>query len=250
MKKRIIPVVVIVLVVCGILLGTKLYHRTPDNVIVVSGNIEMNTVDISFKVAGKLAERTVDEGDRVQKGQVIARLDPQQSTSQRDSQKAALEGTESQLAQLRTAIAMQRQTLAGDLALRKAELAQAEANLRDLEAGSRPQEVQQAQAAVSEAKSRSETAAKEWERAQVLFKNDDISAMQFDQYRDRQRSSQAVLKQARERLAIVQEGPRKETIAAARAAVDRARGGGAVVGSEPHGSGAAGAGGGDAAVRH
>ena len=32
------------------------------------GNIELTQVDISFKVPGKLVERTVDEGDFVKKG--------------------------------------------------------------------------------------------------------------------------------------------------------------------------------------
>ncbi|MCX6620709.1 MAG: efflux RND transporter periplasmic adaptor subunit [Acidobacteria bacterium] len=225
MKKRMIPVVMIVLVAAVVVFWTRFYHRAPDNIIPVSGNIELTTVDISFKVAGKLVERTVDEGDPVRKGQLIARLDAQQGTSQRDAQKAGLEGTLSQLQQLRTAITMQRATLAADLQLRKADLAQAEANLRDLQAGSRPQEIQQAEAAVAEARARAEQANKDWERAQVLFKNDDISAMQFDQYRERYRVSQAALRQGEERLALVREGPRRETIEAARAAVARAQAG-------------------------
>ena len=37
-----------------------------DNRIVVSGNIELTEVNIAFKTAGRLIERTVDEGDRGQ----------------------------------------------------------------------------------------------------------------------------------------------------------------------------------------
>ncbi len=225
MKKPIIIVVAILLVVSAVVLWMRLYPRTPANVILVSGNIELTTVDISFKVPGKLVERAVDEGDSVKKGQFIARLDAQQARSQRDAQRAAVEAAQSQLQQLHTAITMQRETLAGDLQLRNAELAQAEANLRDLLAGSRPQEIQQAQSSVAEARARADQSAKDWERAQVLFKDDDISAMQFDQYRERQRSTQAALRQAQERLALVQEGPRKQTIEAARAAVARAQAG-------------------------
>src|SRR5579872_3788656 len=38
-------------------------------------NIELTQVDISFKVPGKLVERTVDEGDSVKRGMLIARID-------------------------------------------------------------------------------------------------------------------------------------------------------------------------------
>lgn len=223
-KRRIVLIIgALVLVAAAVMVWKRFFPGRPDNVIPVSGNIELTTVDISFKAPGKLVERTVDEGDRVRKGQLIARLDPQQAISQRDAQQAAVAAAESQLDQLKTTLAMQRRTLAGDLELRQAELAQAEANLRELLAGSRPQEIQQARSAVAEARARADQAAQDWTRAQALFKNDDISAMQFDQYRERHRSTQAGLRQARERLAIVEEGPRRETIEAARAAVARAR---------------------------
>ena len=36
--------------------------------ILVSGNLELTQVDLSFKIAGRMMERTVDEGDWVKKG--------------------------------------------------------------------------------------------------------------------------------------------------------------------------------------
>ena len=59
----------------------------------------------------------------------------------------------------------------------------------------------------------------DWDRAQELFKNDDISKAQYDQYRMRLDSTTAVLRQAEEQSALVVEGPRKEDIEAARAQV-------------------------------
>ena len=56
---------------------------------VVSGNIELTEVNIAFKTAGRLIERTVDEGDAVKKGQVIARLDRDQLLAQREREAAA-----------------------------------------------------------------------------------------------------------------------------------------------------------------
>ena len=54
----------------------------------VSGNIELTEVNIAFKTSGRLIERTVDEGDPVKKGQVIARLDRDQLAAQRERESA------------------------------------------------------------------------------------------------------------------------------------------------------------------
>jgi HlyD family secretion protein len=65
-------------------------------------------------------------------------------------------------------------------------------------------------------------AQKDWERAQVLYKRDDISASQYDQYRKNAESAAAALRQSQERFGMVREGPRKEEIESARAQVARA----------------------------
>jgi HlyD family secretion protein len=69
-----------------------------------------------------------------------------------------------------------------------------------------------------------ERAKKDWDRAQTLYKNDDISAAQFDQYRSRWESAEALLKQVKEREGLVLAGPRVEQINAQQAQVERARG--------------------------
>jgi HlyD family secretion protein len=189
----------------------------------ISGNIELTEVHISFKIAGRLVERLVDEGQAVRKGMVVARLDQEQLLRQRERERAALAAAESALAQLLTAIALQRETVEAEVALRRAELEQAEARLRELEAGSRPQEIQEARAAAEAARAEHERARKDWERAQVLFGNDDISAAQYDQFRTAFERAAAALKQAEQRLSLVEEGPRKQTIEQARAQAERAR---------------------------
>ena len=85
--------------------------------IVVSGNIELTEVSIAFEIPGRLTQLTVDEGDPVKKDMILACIDQQQLLHQRDRARAALAATESQLAQLRTAIQYQRETLQGRLAL-------------------------------------------------------------------------------------------------------------------------------------
>lgn len=189
----------------------------------ISGNIELTEVHISFKIAGRLVERLVDEGQSVRKGMVVARLDQEQLLSQRERERAAVAAAESALAQLLTAIELQRETVEGEIALRRAELQQAEARLRELETGSRPQEIQEARAAAEAARAEHERARKDWERAQVLFGNDDISAAQFDQFRTAFERTAATLRQAEQRLSLIEEGPRKEAVEQARAQAARAR---------------------------
>src|SRR5579872_262924 len=175
MKKRIIIIIVILAAAGAAVYAFRGGARPPANRIVVSGNIELTEVNIAFKTAGRLIERTVDEGDRVTKGQLIARLDRDQLVAQQQREGAGLESTQSQLAQAETSLAWQRATLAGDLEQKKADLASNEARLAELKNGSRPQEKQEARAAVESAQSEFDRASKDWERGQTLYKNDDIS---------------------------------------------------------------------------
>jgi len=224
MKKKIL-IPVIGLIGLGVA-GAVIFHNSnrPDpNRIVVSGNIELTEVNIAFKTAGRLIERTVDEGDAVHPGQIIARLDRDQLLKQREQGQAGLASARAQLAQAETGLSWQRETLSADLAQRRADLQAVEAKLAELKNGSRPQEIQEAKAAVDNAAAELERARRDWDRAQVLHKNDDISTSQFDQYRNRFDSAQAQLKQTRERYNLVAAGPRKEQIDAAASQVERMR---------------------------
>jgi HlyD family secretion protein len=190
--------------------------------LLVSGNIELTEVDIAFKTAGRLVELAVDEGAAVKKGTLIARLDPKQPAEARARDEAAVAAAESQLRQLETAIAYQRATLEGEVALRAAEARAARANLEDLLAGSRAQEIEQAEAAAADLRLQHEWAKREWERAQRLYKDEDISFAQYDQAQTRFAQTRQQLAQAEQRLALVREGPRAKTIEAARAQLARA----------------------------
>lgn len=223
MQKRIIPIIVVVLAIAA---GIYFFNRNgkeSQNQITVSGNIELTEVSIAFKTSGRLIERALDEGDSVKKGTIVARLDQDQLTAQRARETAGLQFSTAQLAQAETALAWQKQSLEADLEQRRADLASTEARLLELKNGSRPQEIQEAQAAVASAQAEFDRARKDWDRAQTLYKNDDISTAQFDQYRSRKESAEAALKQIKERQSLVLAGPRTEQIQAAAAQVQRAQ---------------------------
>jgi HlyD family secretion protein len=197
-------------------------NRSADRIL-VSGNLELTQVDLSFKTAGRMTELAVREGDFVKKGDLIAKLDAAQLDQQLLRDQAEVASAQSSLLQLQTSIEYQGATIDSDISTRRAELAQAQAKLDELMAGSRPQEIQQAQSAVTDAKVWNDQARLDWERAQTLFAREDIAKAQYDQARAKLDSTAAQLRQAQDHLGLVQEGPRKEEIAGARAQVSRAQ---------------------------
>jgi HlyD family secretion protein len=223
MKKR-IPIILVLAAAAGFAWWWFRVHGATDpNRIFVSGNLELTQVDISFKMAGRMVERKYTEGDAVKKGDLIAVLDPVIYRHQQVRDEASVASAESNYKQLQTAVAYQKATLESDIAAREADLNQATAKLEVLLNGSRKQDIQQAEAGVNDAKAQVELARLDWERAQKLFKNEDISKQQFDQSRQKLESAQAMLHQAEEKLSLVKEGPRQEDIAAARAQVAQAK---------------------------
>ncbi len=200
-------------------------HAADGNRILVSGNLELTLVDLSFKIAGRMTELNVREGAWVKKNDIIARLDPMQLQQQRLRDQAAVVSAESNYRQMVTSIAFQKATLESDIAARRAEVSEAQAKLDELLNGSRKQDIQQAEAAANDARAQLEYARSDWGRMQTLYKNEDISKQQYDQSRMKFDSATAQVHQAEEKLAMVKEGPRKEEIAGGRASVARAQAG-------------------------
>jgi HlyD family secretion protein len=155
-----------------------------------SGTVEATTADLGFMVAGRIAEVSVREGDRVRGGQVLARLDA-----------AVLE------ARVEAATA---------------QLAAARATLAELDAGSRTEEVAQGRAAVRAAERRLEDAVRDLARSRRLFDGGAISRESLDRAETAHALAEAALDQAREQLRVLETGPRPERIAAQRATVEAA----------------------------
>jgi HlyD family secretion protein len=223
MKKAILLVIVLGgLATAGVMVYQN-YHPAVSNRILVSGNIELTEVDIAFKTAGRLIERDVDEGDIVKKGMVVARLDRDQLIQQRAEQVATLQTAEAQLQEAHSSAEWQRSTMAADLDVRRSDLSSAESKLLEAKNGSRPEEIREAAAAVEVAQASFDNAKKDWDRAQPLYKSDDISAAQYDQYRKALDAATANLKQAKEHSALVNAGSRSEEIENASAQAAKAR---------------------------
>ncbi len=225
--KRLLVLAILVLAVVALIVSYSCgwFNSAPANRIAFSGNIEMTEVKVAFRVPGKIKELSLKEGDQVKAGTVIARLDTAQLESQKQRVEASRSSSKVRLDQADTSIDYQSQTVEGQIEQRQAEVRNAQAVLNELLAGSRKQDVEQARAAVDRARTEYDIAGRDWQRAEKLFKDEDISASAHDQAKSRLDAAAAGLKQAEERLSLVQEGPRAETIEAARAQLGRAQAG-------------------------
>jgi HlyD family secretion protein len=170
----------------------------------VSGQIEATEVQVASPVSGRVLERKVSEGTRVDKGAVLVVLDTD------DTQ----------------------------LALRRAhaERAQADAQLRLLQAGSRVEEIRQAQAQVASAQADAAAASADLAAAELdvqrfeqLLASNSGSRKQRDDAvarrnvaRERAQAAEARVKAADESLARLRAGARPQEIDVARARVDAA----------------------------
>jgi HlyD family secretion protein len=179
--------------------GVACRAQAPADRVRASGNVEATDVDVAPEVGGRLLELKVDEGDRVQVGDLIARLD----------------------------------TTSVDLALRRAraERAQADAQLRLLLAGSRIEDIRQAEAQAASADTEVaashadlKSADADLERFASLLRSNSGSEKQRDDAATRKVVAEERLagaeqraRAAREALARVKAGARREEIDAARA---------------------------------
>ncbi len=189
------------MVVAVALLSGACQENAPATGARVSGQADATEVQVAPEVGGRVIELTIEEGDRVKQGDVVARLDS------RDA----------------------------DLALRRAqaERSQADAQLRLLQAGSRPEDIRQAEAQVAAAAadvaaaqadlSAAETDLQRFER--LLQSNSgsqkqrDDAATRRDMARDRLSALRSREIAAREAVARLKAGSRREEIDAARARV-------------------------------
>jgi len=108
--------------------------RTVDNTVALTGTVQpQNEINLSFRIDGRLVERTVEIGDNVRPGQLIARLDPQNEESSLQSVRAQLAGAHAQLVEARSNYERMRDLVAED-AVSRAQYEQARALLQSAEA--------------------------------------------------------------------------------------------------------------------
>lgn len=157
----------------------------------VTGTIEAIQVDVSARIAGRIVERPVDEGDRVTAGQLLVRLDEAEQAAEVRRQEAAV----------RTA----------------------QSSLDDLQAGARREELEDARAALQSASATREWTERDFRRAEGLFRQTLIAAQEVDRARQAYDVALAQEKSARQKLLLLEAGSRPDQVETARGQLAQAR---------------------------
>jgi HlyD family secretion protein len=186
--KPVLFTMIIIIVIAGFLLWSMLQKGASDNKLILYGNVDIRQVNLAFKVPERVRQMLVEEGDRVEKGQLLAGLES-------DKLNAAVL---SRAAQVR---------------------AQAQVVAR-LEAGSRPQEIERARAEYEVARVHAENAEVTNKRFQALKKLDAESAQKADDANATAKMADSDSRAAKQTLDLAIAGPRVEDINAAKATLE------------------------------
>lgn len=181
---------ILAIVAIGGAAGFYFWYRTTHRIeaptqLVLQGNIDVRQVNLGFKVDGRITELTVDEGDAVAAGQILAALDKRYFNDDLQRVRAGRENVAATLARL--------------------------------EHGSRPEEIAAARALVAEQRAAVARAKQDYERAEGLVGQGAVSRENFDQARAALKESDARLAYSEQSLRLAELGPRQEDIDAARA---------------------------------
>ena len=187
-KRWVILAVVVTGAVGGLL---HLWHpaeaSSASDGLVLYGNVDIRQVELAFRVPGRLEEVLYEEGDRVEPGSVVARID--------------------------------RRPFVDDLRHAEAEVAVRRAEHDKYQTGARPEEIEQARARVREELANVRNARIHFKRQSQLAGTGATSLRAVDDARAAKDSAEARLRSAREALELEQQGFRAEDIAAAHAAL-------------------------------
>ncbi|MDH6077605.1 efflux RND transporter periplasmic adaptor subunit [Chrysosporum ovalisporum ANA283AFssAo] len=160
--------------------------------ITASGKVvPVQSVNISPKTPGVLAKLYVEQGDRVDQGKVLARMDVGEIPAQ--------------------------------IQQNRANLAQAQAQLNQARGGNRTQEIAQGKAQVDAAQAQVNFTESQVNRYGKLTEQGVTSQQQLEQYISENQRAKASLVEAQKRLSLLESGSRSEEIAVREAAVTEAR---------------------------
>ncbi len=185
--KRWVPVAIVVAAAAGLAWWLTQRHAARTQ-IVLYGNVDLRQVDLAFNNSERIAAVLVQEGDRVKRGQVLARLDT--------SRLAPL------LAQAQAAMDAQRDVV------------------ERMHHGSRPEEIAEARANVALEEADAREAARKYDRllsVSMTSGGKAVSRLDLDDAKAAADVAEARLNVNRKALSLAVAGPRKEDVAQAEA---------------------------------
>lgn len=103
-RKKIIVAAVIVALLATLAYGWHYYRQQNDASLTLYGNVDIRTVNLGFRVAGRLASLAVDEGDDIHPGQTLGKLDDGPYLNALKQAQANVQSAQAQLALLKRVI--------------------------------------------------------------------------------------------------------------------------------------------------
>jgi HlyD family secretion protein len=238
-----------ILAIIAALASLIVYSQLRSDVKHVSGYIEADEIRLGSRVGGRVAKVHVEEGQRVEAGQVLVELEPYDLLQQLQEAEATLAAREAELQRLEAGLRPE------EVAQAEARYHQLQAQLDKLTAGPRKQEIDAARARLAVAESEQRLAEANYKRIQRLagsnavtqeeldraiealqantgnvgMRKEELSLLEAGTRPEEIREAEAVVRQAELAWRVAQQGFRKEEIEAARAARDAAKAAVAVV---------------------
>ncbi len=223
--------------------------------VVETGSLQaLTTVEVKSQVGGRVAKLLVDEGDYVEKGDLIAIIDPQQTELQVQQNQAQLEGAASSVRRLDVEIAQRRVTAKTNLERARLQVKQLERELaaqpaitnstiRSAETGyttaqkaydllvsvTEPNQRTQSEIAVQDADNNQKNAQVERDRQQGLYEKGYVSKREVEQAELNLQLAGTKVRQAKEALQrlsneqLIVRQQAGERVAQAKADLDRAK---------------------------
>jgi len=186
MRRR-APILALLLAIAAGASWLLLREEAPGTAILAAGTVEAREADLGFRTTGRIELISVDEGDRISEGQLLAVLDQQE--------------------------------LAAALAAARARAEAAGATLEELTEGFRSEEIEQARAVLRAAERRRLDARRDLERAKNLYEDGAISEQALDDRETVATVAESEMQGASERLRLLESGTRSERISAQRASL-------------------------------
>lgn len=175
--------------------------------ITASGSVvPVQSVNLSPKNPGLVAELYVEQGDRIQQGQVVARMDDADIQAELVQARGRLAQVQASLAQAQVGSRPE------EIAQARSRLAQAQARLAEARAGSRLEEIAQARAQVESAQAKVNLTSARASRYRELARQGAETRDRYDEALTDDRSAKASLREVQQKLDQLQRGTRSEEI--------------------------------------
>jgi HlyD family secretion protein len=212
--------VALILALCAALLSSCAALRVNakrEGALVFSGTVETREVRVGSKSGGRVLSVEVREGEEVEAGRVLVKLDVAELEAEWRQAEARVGQQRARLERL------ERGSRPQEIAQARAEAEATRANLEAVRNWPRPEEVAQARAAVAAAEADLNGARAAFERAERLRATGDIAAQEFDAARFRLENHRARHEAEQQRLDLLLSGSRAEDVSAAEARHRRAQ---------------------------